>query len=304
MDRRSFVAGVGAGSLATVAGCLGRLDDGSGSSDGSSPATGRWAIAPESPTRHTTYFFQELSPRAVLDASDDVGMADLEMMAPPESVLWERLDVAALDRYVYVQPTLSPILRYAVYEGSFDSDRPVTAISDGNDAEHLGSYRDYELHGAGRDLYAVDDGTAIEIRRMGATVADRTLIEGVVDAGGGRSDRLADVHGGAGAILDRLGREHWSFLRIRDPSNAGDLALGDFEGVEATCFSATVDDGRSTERRSLAFTDEAAREAAPVERFLERLRSEDGVQSVEAQPDGRLFDVQVTTDDSTPFDVV
>ncbi|AGN01843.1 hypothetical protein L593_09490 [Salinarchaeum sp. Harcht-Bsk1] len=306
MQRRRFLAGTGATGLAALVGCSGILGDGSAAGSDAEPFA-RWAPARDpNPDRTYNYEIGALQPSAVLAASDEITPADLSPGVPHESVAWDALAASDVERVIDLSAGGAASPRtVAIFDGDVDPATIVSALDErpNYDREHLGDYRGYEIHGTGAGFFfhAVRDGRVLEVDRYAYSEADRELVESVIDLGEGDGDRLLDSHDGFATAATRLDATHWTSVRLEDPDRETDVEQGRFRGVVATGASATVADGGSTVRALLAFRDVDARRSAPIEPYVDQIRAEDTVESVDFASEGRILDVTLRLDYPAPF---
>lgn len=307
MDRRSLLATVAGASALAFPGCTGVLDGGGGATDGDDSgddvgivSTTRWAVPPErSDTALAGYDLRSVDPSSLLDASDAISAPAVTERLASQSLVQEHLDVPDLDRYVEIQPTRRPGLDvYSVFEGSFSADAVVDELrsADSVEVEQVGTHRGYDVYdsGPGFAVHAVGDGTVVEVDRLRNDDIGPDAVEAIVDAGTGASDRITDVHDGARATAARVRDAHHVGLRIEDPTASTDLDRSRFEGQVASGMDAQVAGDAMTLRMVVTFVSRGAREAAPIDRWIDDTRQDERVDDLSTSIDGRFVTVSVT----------
>lgn len=307
MDRRSFLGTTGSAGLAALTGCSGILGDGEsseggdgGGSEGGVEATTRWAVPAAAPNESLAgYELRSARPTEIRQAHDGVTADAVAGRLADRSLVQRHLDVREVDHFVEVGPVGHPPLEtYVVYEGEFDADAAIESLGEDEsvDVERVGERGAYEIFdsGPGFAAHAVADGTIVEADRLRNDELAPADVEAIVDAAGGDSDRIADQHDGLNATADRLSQPHHLGLRIEDPEQSTDTGRSRFAGAVASGDAAEIDGEQTELRNVVTFESEQAREAAPIDRWLEEARTWAPSAELSETIDGRFVETTAT----------
>lgn len=301
MHRRSFLEMAGCAGLVALAGCAGVLDgSGSGERGDSIRATTRWAVpaaATEDPL--AGYELRSVEPAGILRAHDEITADAVADRLASQSLLQRHVDVADVDRFVEVEPVGRPPLEeYVVFEGEFETGTAIESLgTDPNlDLQQVGTHGEYEIYDSspGFAIYAVGDGTIVEVDRLRNEGVEPADVEVILDAASGETDRIADQHDGLRATADRLEPSHHLGLRIEDPGQSTDAAGSQFAGVVASGNTAEIRGEQLELRTVVTFESERAREVAPIDRWLEEAAAQAPSGDVSETVDGRFVEATVT----------
>lgn len=301
MNRRSFLGLTSCAGLAALAGCSGILgDDGGTGGAGSIQATTRWAVpatAPEEPP--AGYELRSVRPADVLQAHGEIAPEDVADRLADRSILQRHLDLQDVEHFVEVDPTGRPNLdAYVVFEGEFATATVIEELEAAESVElqSAGSHGGYEIYetSPGFAVYAVGDGTVVEADWLRNGDTEPADLEAIVDVAGGEADGIPDQHDGLSAAAGRLEQTHHVGLRTEDPEQSTDPGRSQFAGVVASGDTAEIDGEEIAFRSVFAFESEGAREAAPIDRWIERSKRREPSADVTGDVHGRFVEMAAT----------
>jgi len=305
VNRRSFLAAASAAGVGALAGCSVLSDGGGGG-----PPTDRigvpidWALAPaEADADLAGYLVRGVAPAAILDTDAEVTEAGVRDQLADQSLVAPQIDVDDVGRFAEIDTAgTGPVDQYAVWEGDFDADAVVEGIETvGPELSASGEQGDvtiYEFEEGGSRL-GLRDGLAIErtgVLEDGLPIDDPApgWVASVVDRAASDSSWLDDDRPGAAGAVDRLGTGHQSGITIEDPDKETDRGRSQFRGAVARGGSVVIEGEQTDLVEVIAFRDEAALEAAPIDTWLEEVRQSTGDQRFSSEVDGRFVETATT----------
>lgn len=311
MNRRRFLGTAGATAAASLAGCLGVLEGGSG---GSYDTVTKYTYSKDdAESGQRNFSALQRSPSTVLELDEHVSMDLQAQLDQSTSYAWGDVDPATLDHEIEIMPGgdgETPY--YRVFLGSFDLGAARDRLAESS--EGTSTYEGFDVYAGvtgstssssqqAKVAVAVGEGAVVQSGGVLGNSGSVDQLHRVADAAVGSADPITAANDDLAAVAGRIQPGISSILEPRNPDQQTNVEQGRFAGVTAGGSYGTVDGDTVNTSVLLVFESDDAASAAPVGEYVSQARSSGRLDSATHSVDGHVVEIEGSASAATMLGV-